>query len=57
MLDLFVTSSITVLQVFLWEKLNVCDQVVIKNLKRTRGGYQTHVCMNFIQKMFHKYNS
>jgi len=47
MRDLFVTSSITVLQVFLWEKLNVYDQIVIKNLKTRNDGYQQNFYINF----------
>ena len=43
----FVTSSIAVLQAFLCDKLSVYDQVVIKNLKRRRYGFQTNVYTNF----------
>jgi len=28
-------------------KLSVYDQIVIKNLKKTKDGYRTNFCMNF----------
>jgi len=32
----FVTQSIYVLQTLLWAKINVCNQIVIQNLKRKK---------------------
>jgi len=34
----FVTSSVTMLQALLWEKLSVYDQIAIKNLIRRKYG-------------------
>jgi len=31
-----VTSSVTVLQALLWEKLSACDKIAIKNLENRR---------------------
>jgi len=36
-----------VLQAVLLKKISVYDQIVIKNLKRRRDGYQTNFCINF----------
>jgi len=36
-----VTSSITVSQAFLWEKLYVYDQIVIRKLKTRTDEYKT----------------
>jgi len=43
-----VTSSITMLQALLWEKLSVYDQIVNRNLKRRKYGYRTHFTWIFI---------
>ena len=49
--DLFVTSSITLLQAFVWEKLSVYEQIVIKNLKQKRC-----ISKTFLQEFQLKYN-
>ena len=41
------TSSVTVLQALLWETLSVYDQIVIKNLKRSKDVCQTNFSMKF----------
>jgi len=49
-----VTSSVTILQALLWQKLSVYDQIVIYNLKSNRDGYQTTVYVNFHPKMIYE---
>jgi len=52
-----VTSSNNAPEALLWVKIKCYDEMVIKNLKRKRDGYQTNFNMNFHIKHIYECNS